>query len=119
MTESPIVATEELPDAVVVHVLTDSLSEDELKPVQNAVRAAAEANPGRPCVLDLERVTFMPSMSLAALIRLFTEFRGRQQRLIMAAVQPPVRELFVLTRLDRVFEMHEDVAAATRAIGMG
>jgi anti-sigma B factor antagonist len=116
MPESPIVAVEELADAVVLHVLVDNLDEERLRPLQGEVRTAADNHPGQPCILDLGRVTFLPSMSLATLIRLHTEFRGRQQRLILAAVQPAVREVFVLTRLDRMFELHDDVAAATRAI---
>jgi anti-anti-sigma factor len=112
MPESPIASVEELAEAIVVHVLVTSLDEEELRRLQGAVRAAADANPGRPCVLDLARVEFLPSMSLAALIRLHTEFQTRQQRLALAALQPQVRDVFLTTRLDRLFELHDTVAAA-------
>jgi len=116
MPESPIATIEELPDLVVLHIQTDSLDEEQLRRLQAEVRAAADAHAGRPCIVDLARVSFMPSMSLAALVRLYTEFQGRRQRLILAGLQPQVRDVFVMTRLDRLFELQEDVAAATRAV---
>ena len=116
MPESPIAAVEALPDLVVLHVQTDSLNEEQLRGLQTEVRAAADAHAGRPCIIDLARVSFMPSMSLAALVRLYSEFQGRRQRLILAGLQPQVRDVFVMTRLDRLFELHEDVAAAEKAI---
>ena len=63
------------------------------------------------------RILIIVSLSLAALVRLHTEFRSRQQRLIFAGLQPQLRDLFVMTRLDRLFELQEDVAAAVRAVG--
>lgn len=116
MPESPIATVEELPDLVVLHVAVEELNEAQLQQLQIEVRAAADANPGRPCVVDLVRVSFMPSLSLAALVRVYTEFQGRKQRLILAGLQPQVRDLFVMTRLDRLFELHDDVAAATQAV---
>ena len=116
MPESPIAAVDALPDLVVLHVVVDRLDEEQLRRLQTEVRAAADAHAGRPCIIDLAQVSFMPSMSLAALVRLYTEFQARRQRLILAGLQPQVRDVFVMTRLDRLFELQEDVAAATRAV---
>jgi len=119
MSESPVATVEELAELVILHVVAESLDEDQLRRLQGEVRAAAEANPGRPCILDLARVSFVPSMSLAALIRIHSEFHARQQRLLLAALQPQVHDVFVMTRLDRVFELYDDVPAALRAVGPG
>jgi anti-anti-sigma factor len=64
----------------------------------------------------MERVKFVPSLSLAGLIRIHTEFQSRQQKLILAALQPHVRDTLVITRLDRLFELHDDVATAIRTV---
>jgi anti-anti-sigma factor len=117
MPESPIVAVEELPGVVVIHILTDALDDEQSRRLQTEVRAAADANPAFACVVDFAQVSFLPSLSLAALVRLHSEFRSRQQRLIFAGLQPQLRDLFVMTRLDRLFELQEDVAAAVRALG--
>ncbi len=116
MPESPVTAIEPQPDVVVVRVLPERLDEQQLRQLQADVRAAAGTHPGLPFVLDLARVSFMPSMSLAGLIRLRAEFGARQQRLTLAGLQPQVRDVFVVTRLDRLFDLQDDVAAALRAI---
>jgi anti-sigma B factor antagonist len=117
MPDSPIVSVEELAELVVLHVLADRLDEEQLRRLQTEVRAAAEAHAGQSCVLDLAQVHFLPSMSLAALIRMHAEFQGRHQRFALAGLQSHVRDLFVMTRLDRLFEIYDDVAAAQKAVG--
>jgi anti-sigma B factor antagonist len=119
MQDAPVTAVEQQPDLVLIRVLVERLAEDELRSLAGEVRGAAESNPGLPVVLDMARVNFVPSLSLAALIRIHTEFRGRDQRLLLAAMQPQVRDVFVMTRLDRLFEMHESVEAATRSLRPG
>jgi anti-anti-sigma factor len=116
MPESPVTAIEPQPDLVVVRVLPERLDEEQLRQLQADVRAATGTHPGLPFVLDLAQVSFMPSLSLAGLLRLRSEFAARQQRLTLAGVQPQVRDVFVVTRLDRVFDLQDDVAAALRAI---
>ena len=46
-----------------------------------------------------------PSVSLGGLIQLAHFFRARKQRFVLASLQPTVREMLVLTRLDRIFEV--------------
>jgi anti-anti-sigma factor len=60
----------------------------------------------------MARVNFMPSMSLAGLLRLSQLFRSRKQRLVLIGLQSSVRETLVVTKLDRLFEIHKDLAAA-------
>ncbi len=119
MAESPIASVEEWPDLVVLHVTVEELNEEQLQRLQTDLRAAADANAGRPCVVDLTRVRFMPSMSLAALVRVYSEFQQRRQRLMLAGLQPQVRDVIVMTRLDRLFELYPDVEAALRAVRVG
>jgi anti-sigma B factor antagonist len=116
MPEASISSVETLPDLLVVHVLVESLDEEHAGRLQRDMRAAASAYPRRACILNLEKVNFVPSLALGTLIRIHTEFRNGGERLIMAAVQPHVRDLFVLTRLDRLFELSADIPTATRAI---
>ena len=116
MPESPVTAIEPQPDAVIVRVLPDRLDEQQLQQLHAELRAAAGTHPGLPFVVDLARVSFMPSMSLAGLIRLRADFGARQQHLTLAGLQPQVRDVFVVTRLDRLFDLQEDVPTALRAL---
>lgn len=71
----------------------------------------------RRLVLDLEEVMLIDSSGLSALVRLLKQVRGQGGRLGLAALQPPVRRVFDLTRLARSFDLYDDVAAALRAAG--
>ena len=119
MPEPAVAAVEQQSNIVIIRALVESFDEENVRRFQGEVRAAADTNVGLPVVLDLAKVNFMPSMSLAALVRLVTEFRSRKQRLVLAGLQPQVREIFMLTRLDRLFELQDDVAAAVRAADFG
>ncbi len=119
MPEPAVAAVELQPNIVVVRALVETFDEQNVSRFQSEVRTAADANAGLPFVLDLAQVKFMPSMSLAAFVRLATEFRSRKQRIVLAGLQPQVREVFVVTRLDRLFDLQGDVADAVRTLGFG
>lgn len=119
MSTERVATTDVTPDYVTVHIATDRLDEAVLKDLQRELRQAVDDNPGRPCILDMSRVEFMPSMSLAALIRLRAELHDRHRRLLLATLQPQIREVFTMTRLDRLFELQDDLAAAQRAVRLG
>lgn len=63
-------------------------------------------------VLDLEAVPFIDSTGLSALVRLLKNVRARGGNLRLATLQPPVRQVFELTRLARSFDLYADVAGA-------
>lgn len=71
----------------------------------------------RQFVLDLAGVPFIDSAGLSALVRLFKRVRSQAGRLGLAALQPAVRRVFELTRLERAFEVYPDVAEALRRAG--
>lgn len=118
MAEPAVTKTEQTDNAVILHVQVDRLDEDNVHRLQTEVAGAADAAPQLPIVLDLAQVDFMPSLSLAALVRLVTQFRARDQRLLLAGLQPQVREVFTITHLDRLFELHPDIPAALKSVGL-
>ena len=103
-------------DLVLARVIIPTLDEETVRQALTEIRAAIDANPQSAVILDLSRVTFIPSLSLGALVRLASDARTKKQRLILAGLAPDVRQVFLYTRLDRVFEMQASVAAATRSI---
>ena len=117
MPDPAIVQIEPHPEMTVVRIVPVSLDDEaQLQSLQVQVRSAADDTPGRPVALDFSRVSFLASLALTIFIRMHSEFRGRQQRLMLAGLQPDIRDVFVVTRLDRVFELHDDLAAAERAV---
>jgi anti-sigma B factor antagonist len=68
----------------------------------------------RRLVIDLQGVPFIDSSGLSTLVRVFKHVRSGGGSLGLAAMQPAVRRVFELTRLDRSFDIHADVADAVR-----
>lgn len=68
----------------------------------------------RQFVVDLEAVNFIDSAGLSMLVRCFKRVRSSAGNLSLTAPQPSVRHVFALTRLDRSFDIHTDVAEAVR-----
>ncbi len=116
MSSLPATEIETKDNVVVVHVRVKNLDEQNTRMVHADVSSAAAQAPNLPLILDMAEVKFLPSLTLGAIVRLANEFRARNQRLILAAMQPSVRQVISITRLDRVFEMFDDLPGALKAV---
>jgi anti-anti-sigma factor len=65
-------------------------------------------------VIDLDGVNFIDSSGLSSLISALKGCREKGGYLRLARIQSPVKRVFELTMLDRVFEMYPTVEAAAR-----
>jgi len=63
-------------------------------------------------VIDLSGVSFMDSSGLATLGQLFKRVRIGHGDVRLCGLQPEVRRIFELTRLDRVFDVFPDRVGA-------
>ena len=115
---TPATVVERTDDVVVIRVQVKDLDEAHTKAVQAAVNAAAGDFPGLPFVLDLARVKFLPSLTLGAMVRLGQSFRARNQRLVLVGLQPTIRQVLTITKLDRMFEIQDDVPTALKAMSV-
>ncbi len=70
----------------------------------------------RRFVVDLKDVTFVDSAGLSSLVRLFKRARSSNGTLWLAGLQPPVKRVFELTRLDRAFEIASDKVQALQRV---
>lgn len=98
------------PSIVVVRIQADRLDETNLAAVRSEVSAAGLDSPHLPVALDLCNVGFLPSLSLGGLVQLAQIFKVRSQRLVLANLQPSVRQTITITRLDRLFEIQDDLS---------
>jgi anti-sigma B factor antagonist len=65
-------------------------------------------------VLDLSGVDFLDSAGVGVLVGLFKNARLRGGRARFCGLTPGVRSVLEIIQLDRIFEIYDDVAAATR-----
>jgi anti-sigma B factor antagonist len=63
-------------------------------------------------VVQLDRVRFIDSSGLGALLSGHKNALAKSGRLVLAAIQPQVLSMFELTRLNRVFEIYADAREA-------
>jgi anti-sigma B factor antagonist len=68
----------------------------------------------RKLVIDLGKVGFVNSSGLAMLVHCYKLARSNCGDVSLAALQPSVRQVFQLSRLDRVFDLQPDVARAVQ-----
>lgn len=74
-------------------------------------RALAETGDRRRVVLDMAPVTFLDSSGLGALVAVM-KLCTPDRQLELAGLTQPVARVFRLTRMDRVFTVHEEVPAS-------
>jgi anti-sigma B factor antagonist len=65
-------------------------------------------------ILDLEQVEFLDSSGLGALVAA-RKLLGADRRLELVGLTPPVARVMTLTRMDIIFPIHADLAAARAA----
>jgi anti-anti-sigma factor len=116
MAQSGFTSVEQLPGAVVVHVLPSSLGKREVDGICNGVDEARVAAPELPFLIDMANVGYAGSLAFGVLVGLNKEFRNRGQRLIFVNFQSRLREAINVTRLNLVLEIMPDVSAALRSI---
>jgi anti-sigma B factor antagonist len=68
----------------------------------------------RKLVIDLGQVGSINSSGLATLVRYYKLARSNCGDISLAALQPPVRQVFHLTRLYRALDLQPDVARAVQ-----
>lgn len=113
MPDSAVTLVERHPNFVLVRILRESLDEQNLATVRSDTSAAGAQSPECMVILDMTSVGYMPSLSLGGLVQLTREFKARGQRLVLTGLQPFVRQTMALTRLDRLFEIHDDLSDLT------
>jgi anti-sigma B factor antagonist len=68
---------------------------------------------GRNVLVDLSNVTYIDSSGIASLVEGLQVARRQRGELALVAVNQRVRRVLELARLDKVFQIHADLAAAT------
>lgn len=109
MSDQQVTSIDRKDEVVVAAVQQAEMDEQATGKMQAEVLAGAELAPGLPVVLDLSKVSFFPSLALGAIVVLLNTLKKKGQKLILVGLQPPVREALAMTRLDKLFEIRDDL----------
>ncbi len=97
-----------------VIVLTATVQEMDARNAQGAKEMFRELveNGSRKIVVDLSSLSFVDSSGLGALVSVLKTARAVNGEVRLCGLSPEVRSIFQLTRLFKVFDIHEDIDAA-------
>ena len=105
-----MLSTENIEDVLVVRVNERRLDASKAPSFKEQIGRLIEDGVSR-LVLDLRDVEFVDSSGLGVIVSCLKRL-GPTGNLAIAGANLPVRRLFTLTRMDRVFSMHETPEAA-------
>ncbi|HAS1783959.1 MULTISPECIES: STAS domain-containing protein [Enterobacter cloacae complex] len=67
-------------------------------------------------IVDFSKIDFIDSSGLGALVSLLKMMNGKGE-MMLCALNPGIRNMFTLTRMDRIFRICPDRAAALAQLG--
>ncbi len=113
--QSLFVVVKRIGRAAVAQVLREKVSEHEAEIVKNESLAAA-AGSGHRLALDFSEVRLLTSAGIGALINIDRECRAKGGRMALFGLSDELLGLLKMTKLDRVFMIKPDEAAAVAAV---
>ncbi len=106
MSDQQVVTIEARDQVILAMVQWSGMDWETAPQMKKQVEAAAAQAGDRPVILVLSKVEYAASIWFGVLLKLLEEFKQHGQRLLLADIQPRVRESFSLTRLDELFEIY-------------
>lgn len=95
-------------DWIVLHIHEPRLDAHNSSELKDTILKHLET--GRPrLIIDLQEVRFIDSSGLGALLSGYKNAKLHQGSLVLVGPQPRVKSMFELTRLNRVFEIYQDM----------
>jgi anti-sigma B factor antagonist len=104
---------------VTIVELTDRKILDELSISQigERLQGMVAKAPDPKFILDFANVGHMSSSALGMLITLHKRIREKKGQLCLSGIQPPIYEVFVITRLNEIFEIRPSKEEALQTMG--
>lgn len=90
-------------DSTVIHLMGRTLRSAEIRRFADSIEERLTGS----IVFDFERVEYLASATLGALIDLKKRLSVRRGGLILHGLHPDIREVFRITRLDQVFRIED------------
>jgi anti-sigma B factor antagonist len=110
MSEQVIRNQEKLADGVCV-ALAGEVDLSRSPELRSALLELVKTRPVR-LVVDLSGVPYMDSSGVATLVEALQQQRRHQGKMVLCGLQPKVRSIFEIARLDMVFTIVEDPGKA-------
>lgn len=104
---------------VVVAVPAGQIDHPNAMSLQEALQPLVDGESPAPLVLDFSAVDYISSMGLRVLMMTSKALRARDAAMAVAALQPPVAEIFDIARFRMVVDVYPTVRDALAAVSPG
>lgn len=108
--ELSVTKIDTLKGGAVVAFPVDNLDAGNVKDFRSAIQEVAERYD--TVVLDMRRLTFVDSSGLGALLSCLRTMTGKKGQLLLFGMSRPVRALFELVRMHRIFSIYNSLEEA-------
>ena len=92
------------------------LEEKDIQSLQDSVMSVIEQGERVNLILDFSKVQFLSSAVLGLLIRVSKKVYEQDGQLKLCSINPKIYEIFKITRLTKIFDIHQDVESAAESL---
>jgi anti-sigma B factor antagonist len=88
------------------------LDEANIQQIGEEIKQIIEAEPKPKLLIDFHEVDHLSSAALGTLITINNQIRTLQGQLRLSNIDPQIYQVFLITRLNKLFEIHETTEKA-------
>ena len=109
--------TQDMEDVRVVTFTVDKMLDDQIiqQVGEDLMTVAGKSGEGQKIVLTFRGVTFMSSAMLGKLIMFHKKCAKAGVKLKVCSISPDILEVFKITKLDKLFDLHKDEQQALKS----
>jgi len=113
----PRISVEYSENATIVTLAEEKiLEEKDIRALQESVMSVISQAGRINLILDFRNVRFLSSAVLGLLIRVSKKIYERDGQLRLCNIDPRIHEIFKITRLTKVFDIHRDLESASESL---
>ncbi len=113
----PRISVEYAENATIVTFVDEKILEEmDIQSLQASVMSVIEEAERVNLVLDFCNVRFLSSAVLGFLMRISKKVYEREGQLRLCNISPRIYEIFKITRLNKIFDIYENVKSATESL---
>jgi len=110
--QSRLVVTEDNQVTKVQFLDRNILEETTIQQIGDEIAALIDAQPNPKLLLNFDKVEHLSSAALGTLITINNRIRQKGGQLRLANIDQQIYEVFVITKLNKLFQIHDDTASA-------
>jgi len=95
------------------------LEEKDIANLQQTIMPVIEQSEQMHFILDFQNVQFLSSAVLGLLLRISKKIYEKNSTLRMCSINGKIYEIFKITRLNKIFDIYDDLQSAQQSITAG